>query len=138
MSRLRRLVQLNRLERSLLLRAAAWIALARVGLACLPFPRLRALCDRLSARARISGATPEQARWAVLAIATRVPGTRCLPRALALQCLLRQCGFASELRLGVTKDEARGFAAHAWVDFEGRSLLAGDDLGYTPLATFPG
>ena len=113
--------------------------LVRLGLAVLPFAaRARALRSAPRAASRWRAAPPSEIRWAVLAAARRLPGTRCLPRALALQALLRQAGVASELRIGVAKDPRGGLVAHAWVDCGGEPFLADEDLSpYTALSPLP-
>ncbi len=132
------LIRLGREQRALLARAAVWLVLARLGLATLPFLRVRALCERASRGLPLAGRRASDIRWAVLAVARRLPGTRCLPRALALQALLRQAGVASELRIGVAKDARGGLVAHAWVDREGEPFLGDEDLApYTPLSPLP-
>jgi hypothetical protein len=52
-----------------------------------------------------------------------VPCATCLTQALALNHLLSNDGHASTVLIGVRKDEA-GFAAHAWVEWSGGSLLS--------------
>jgi len=44
--------------------------------------------------------------------------TTCLSRSLTLWWILRRQGIASELRIGVSKDDGE-FAAHAWVELDG-------------------
>ena len=130
--------ELNREQRALLARAAVWLMLARLGLAVLPFPRVRALCARASTRRSLKGRSASEIRWAVLAAARRLPGVNCLPRALVLQALLQQAGIASDLRIGVATDPQKGLTAHAWVDCDGKPFLADEDLSpYTPLAPLP-
>ena len=58
--------------------------------------------------------------------------TTCLRQAVLVHWLLRWRGLAPELKLGVRKDE-RGFAAHAWVELQGRSL----DLARHDHVAFP-
>ena len=130
--------ELNREQRALLGRAAVWLVIARIGLAVLPFRRVRALFERGSTRPSLTGRSGSEIRWAVLAAARRLPGINCLPRALVLQALLQQAGIASELRIGVAMDPQNGLTAHAWVDCDGRPFLADEDLSpYTPLAPLP-
>ena len=69
--------------------------------------------------------------------AARLPGT-CLVRALALQRLLAEHGFAAELRIGVAKGDG-GLLAHAWL-VDGNEVLAGGGAEaetYTVLAHWP-
>ena len=52
----------------------------------------------------------------------------CLHRSLTLWWLLRRQGVASELRIGVRKEQGR-FEAHAWVERGGVALNDGSDVG---------
>lgn len=47
-------------------------------------------------------------------------GVSCLPRSLVLWRLMRARG--AIVRLGVAQSAAQGFAAHAWVEIDGRAL----------------
>lgn len=132
----RRFRQLSKSERSLLVRALAWLVLARAMLLVRPFHRVRDLPARASRNPRLTGHSASEIRWAVLAASRRLR-TRCLPRALALQALLRQAGIASDLRIGVAKDSRGGLKAHAWVERDGEPFLRDEDLSpYIPLAPF--
>lgn len=133
-----RFVRLRRDQRALLTRTVLWLGAVRLGLAILPLLRVRALAERASRGQPLAGCTPSEIRWAVLAAARRLPGTRCLPRALALQALLRQAGVASELRLGVAKGPRGALVAHAWLDCGGEPFLQDEDLSpYTALSPLP-
>jgi hypothetical protein len=52
----------------------------------------------------------------------------CLHRSLTLWWLLRRQGVASELRIGVRKEQGR-FEAHAWVERAGVALNDRADIG---------
>jgi hypothetical protein len=64
--------------------------------------------------------------WAVQAAARRIPGASCLTQALALQYVLGRAGETTKLHIGVAKDSARGFEAHAWLEHRG-AILVGDN-----------
>jgi Transglutaminase-like superfamily len=135
---LRRLAKLRSEERILLAWSVVWLLAARCALVALPLVRARRLLESLARRARVPSSTPAEIRWAVLAAARRLPRTGCLPRALALQALLRQAGIPSDLRIGVSKEDHAGFTAHAWVEYEGRPIVEDEDLSpYRPLSTLP-
>jgi len=75
--------------------------------------------------------------WAIEAATRRVPATTCLSSALALQRLLGANGHESELHIGVAKT-AGVFAAHAWVERDGRVLFGESERdAYVPLASWP-
>jgi hypothetical protein len=117
---LSRIAALSRTHRGLVLRAACALAWYRVALAFLP---VRSLAASRAARqsAAPAGFTPAEAAWAVRAVANRIPGTRCLARALALRSLLRRAGFEAELRMGVRLEDGR-LLAHAWIDCGAQAL----------------
>ena len=66
---------------------------------------------------------------AVERAAARLPGdTVCLPRAMALQWMLRRRGHASALVFGVQSERREGdiHALHAWVEVGGRTVIGAD------------
>jgi hypothetical protein len=70
-------------------------------------------------------------------LARMVPGASCLTQALALQWLLARAGHGCELLVGVRRDEAGRFAAHAWVVCNDRIVLGAASTrvaDYTELA----
>ncbi|MHC4516457.1 MAG: lasso peptide biosynthesis B2 protein, partial [Planctomycetota bacterium] len=61
-------------------------------------------------------------------------GGQCLTKALAAESLLVRRGYPTEVKLGVTRDEANKLIAHAWVLCEGVVLVGGEGLQrYTEL-----
>jgi hypothetical protein len=133
---LRRLAQLEGRRRALLAYGFGWVVLSRAALAA---PRgslpttlrwLQKIAGRLPAPPRFS---LDEAAWAITAVAGRLPGTRCLPWAIALHELFTQAGIASELCIGVTADGPSAIRAHAWVEAAGRCWSWGDAAGYSLL-----
>lgn len=62
--------------------------------------------------------------WAAGAAGRLLLGARpCLPLAMATQWLLRRHGVATDLRIGVMRDQSRQLEAHAWVELNGRILI---------------
>jgi hypothetical protein len=114
------LLSLSGADRRLLFRAMTALVTVRVALSLVPMDRLR----RWAADARVPDERQpiERIAWAVSAASRRVPGATCLVSALALQRLLSRDGHPSVLHIGVAKREQR-FAAHAWVEVEGRTLI---------------
>ena len=136
--KLARFVRLSGADKWLLLRAAWWLAIARVMLAVVPFGRL---AERLSSRsgsgsggeagpgsapgsAPGSGAIdavpdPEFLRRvgrAVSVAASHVPWRAdCFPQTIAARMLLQRQGYASIIHLGVERVGEAGLAAHAWL-----------------------
>lgn len=127
MKPLHRLLALEPTERRLLLEAALVVTMVRLGLAAAGFPAVRRwrlpLAPRPPAR---SGTRPLRDRiaWAVAAAGRHLPGrTTCLARALAAELLLRRHGHPARLVIGVGRDGAEGFRAHAWVESTAQALL---------------
>lgn len=136
MSRLAAFIKLPGEERRLLLAAFASATFFRLALYFVSIERLRALATRTGSGRRPLDHTVDRLVWAGRAAARWSPGTTCLSAALTLQGLLSRYGHASELHIGVTRD-ARGFAAHAWVERDGRVLIGEDEKrNYTKLMSW--
>jgi hypothetical protein len=125
-------------SRKRLLHAAfARLIFARIGLIFLPLPTLQRRFSQVR-KHDLAGTSLEALRWAVLAVARRIPGTRCLPRALALHALMARAGLPARLCIGVAKESDSALAAHAWVLHEGMPVFDEPDLArYTLLSAFP-
>jgi hypothetical protein len=127
MKRVRQFAELTRQERGLLLRAAVLVAGVRVALWTMPFRWVRfVLGGRRAVSPNLEVIRVKRLAWAVQAAARRIPGASCLTQALALQYLLARAGESAEVHIGVAKDGARGFEAHAWLEHRG-SILVGDN-----------
>jgi hypothetical protein len=129
MMRLCKFRSLSQAERRFLLRATLQVLKVRLMLWCLPFFCLKRLLagegQGWSGKTQAEASGVERIIWAVEVAARYVPRATCLTQALAARKLLHQEGFAGELRLGVAKDEAGRFQAHAWLEQDGRVLLGG-------------
>lgn len=103
----------------------AVVAGSRLALTCIGYRRVAGLLplapDRHIPRSlelRLVRAIRIASRW--------IPRASCLTQAVALQALLGWRGYASEIRVGVRRDEDGAFAAHAWVVGSERVLIGGD------------
>jgi hypothetical protein len=143
MKRLGKFLRLPSGDRRLLVTATVLLAAIRLGLALLPYRKLRGLVDRL---ARVSPrhylappALPDRIAWAVTRASRAVPGATCLTQALAASVLLERRGHPARVRVGIGRAEGAALFAHAWVESEGRVVLGGTDLArYTPLSALEG
>ena len=111
------------------------VMLARVMLSILPFQTVSRIASRSGRENARAGRIPvERIAWAISAVARRLPGTSCLPTAVAGVLLFGRCGYRATLRIGVTKAATGAIAAHAWVDCEGHEVLGAPLAGtFTPL-----
>ncbi len=135
-TRLHSFARLPREERSLALRALAWIAIVRVELKLLSFTRVRSLtAPRVRGAGKTRADWPAMVRRAVLRASRSLPGTTCLAQSLVAERLLRAGGCDATLSIGVASAVIDGAAsgatrksidAHAWVESEG-ILVTGDD-----------
>jgi hypothetical protein len=147
LTRLRNFARLPREERSLALRALAWIIVVRSGLALFTFTRLRSMIAARLRDGRSPGAdSPAMVRRAVLRASRSLPGTTCLAQSLVAERLLHAAGCDATLTIGVATAVIEGAGAgapgaaldaHAWVESCG-VLVTGDDPHerYQRLATF--
>jgi hypothetical protein len=142
--RLRSFAALRDGRRALLVEAALWLALARLALAILPFPRIARHLGTFTApaegraRALPADPTPEQADcarqvgWAVTRAARHVPfAAVCLPQAIAGKMMLRRRGITGVLTLGVARPGEDAIESHAWLAAAGVEVT-----GYPVAAEF--
>ncbi len=142
MTRLGKFLRLPPTDRRLLMTAALMQAAIRLGLALLPYRRVRGLVDRLArtslSRQPTPAVSPERIAWAVATGSRLVPGAACLTQALAAQLLLERRGHPARVRVGISRTEGAELLAHAWLESDGRIVLGGADLTkYTPLSLDP-
>jgi hypothetical protein len=123
---LRSYARLSRAERRLALRALSLVAAFRVALWTLPARRVLAAAPKPRTRPAHAGVSPDRMAWLVRAAARRVPDASCLTRALAARWLLAEASLDSTLHFGHRRDERGAFAAHAWLEHEGRVLVGGE------------
>jgi hypothetical protein len=130
MELLRKLVRTSWAEKGLLFRAAVLVLLIRIGLSVLSFKRLQSMLDGTADPARRKRTKDESyiddVVWAVRALARRTLGDKpCLVQALAARWMLGRAGFDTRLRIGVVKSPKQELLAHAWLDYDGDTVIGG-------------
>jgi hypothetical protein len=130
-------------RRRLLIEAALYLLMARLGLAVLSFRQLTWFLNRSLPQAEITGSEREQLRqevsWAIDTVATYLPGeTLCFPRGIAAQAMLRRRRVRTTLYYGVAKVPGGGLTAHVWVQ-DGAQGVVGHRIAsqYTVLMRYP-
>lgn len=119
--RVRRLLSLGPSELTVLCSAMLVVARTRTALWILPWQCMAAPVAPAAAPPRRPPVN--RLEWAVRVSSRFIPRATCLTQALALQRLLTRHGYASRVQIGAADIDGR-FSAHAWVEHEGRSLLA--------------
>ena len=129
-----KLVRFGRLDgadKRLLLRAAAWLAVARIRLVSTPFSRLT---ERLSADSDVTKAEPDEdvlrrIGFAVRVAAGHVPWrSDCFPQTIAARMLLKRLGYASTIHIGVERVDQDDIGGHAWLTCGETVVVGGEDL----------
>ena len=97
--------------------------------AALPFVSTTRLLRAASAPVQPSTNPVRPEAWvgAMDRAARYVPGATCLARSIALMWLLRGRGMDVVVKIGARRGS--GFAAHAWLEYEGRPLTPDNDDG---------
>jgi hypothetical protein len=139
MKRVARVLRLAPGERRLLLEA---FALLGVISPVLKFGSGK-LTGRLIRRAStaVAGHADAKVAFAVAAAVNQaglhVPGATCLARALTGWLMVTRRHQPATLRLGVHRADSDEFAAHAWLECNGQSVIGGERVHeYTPFPTF--
>ena len=129
-------------DRSLLPRVVLLLAGIRLALWLVPLSLLRRALAQPLVRAafplRLVRLPAERLGWIVQVASRPIPAATCLTQSLALQFLLARSGRPSSVRIGVTRNAARDFQSHAWVDCAGQILLDRPEevAGYTTLVSW--
>lgn len=134
-NKLERLRRLSSADRGLLLRIALLVPLIEIWLRLAGFKRVLTPLRKFAvARQATASPAAEVARHSRLMFLfhRQLPFTgNCLARSLALWYLLQRRGVPTEVRFGVRKHEGK-ISAHAWVEYDGRSLEPAVQECYTP------
>ncbi len=126
-------------QRGLLVEAMVSLAVMRVGILVLPFRRLERLARRPAKIRHRPSDTAQGVAWAVRVASRYFPGGTCLTESLATQVLLSRRGLPWTMTLGVRRNVAGRFEAHAWVESAGEIVSGGRQAGeFVSLATFEG
>ncbi len=117
-------------------RCLAALVVMRIALSCAGYAAIRKRMPQAKTSAQSHYYARQLARR-IERLARFVPRASCLTQALALQYLLARSGHKSELQVGVRRDEAGRFLAHAWVSCNERVVLGAASTrlsDFTPLA----
>ncbi len=137
----RRFMQLDGADRWLLLRATAWLAIARIMLVIMPFRHLSA---RLSAKSNSTEIEPDQdllhrIAYVVSVAANHVPWrSDCFPQTIAARMLLKRHGYPSTIHFGVNRAGKDHLEGHAWLTCGETVVTGGKNLNrYTEVHSIP-
>ena len=142
MAAISKFLRLSWREQKLVAGAVLALSAVRIGLVALPFTRVRGIVARGYRRLDDKTSRPalERVTWAIEAASHYVPGgSNCLVRALASEYVLGRFGYPCELKIGVAKGAAGEFAAHAWLESDGRVVIGEFEVDrYTALVADEG
>lgn len=115
-------------KKKLLAQSLFLIWIIRIGLWLFSFKKLNAWLSLSGSNVSAGGGqtdwdTVERVVRSVKACSRYVPYASCLTQALATRRLLEIRGQHPELKIGVKKDEDEKFAAHAWIEIDGRIII---------------
>lgn len=127
-----------RRRRTALFVALPVVAAVRISLWILPFRRIHRFVGAIRPRERRgdgeSAAVVSRLARAVISASRVVPNATCLTQAISLHYLLARSGREGRIHIGVRRDTAGVFKAHAWVELDGVVVIGGGDIdGYVPL-----
>jgi Transglutaminase-like superfamily len=106
----------------LLAEAAFFHVMVKIGLRALRYSRLTYILG-CAPSARHACASVAAITSAGGTAARRIGSATCLGRALVVHTMLRRHGHAAVLRIGVRRDGAAPFEAHAWVECNGAVVI---------------
>jgi hypothetical protein len=121
-------------RRRLIRQAALAVPLATTLLWSLGAGSARRVLVRVPWRLRRTDPVGERG-WSIEAVGRRLPGAKCLARAVAAEAILERGGRDPEMHIGARRSLDGRVEAHAWVEAEGRVVVGADDRdAFTRLA----
>ena len=128
--KLHRLIAMPARQRRLMAQAIVSIAATRLALAALPVRRVRRIFWSLIGARTVAESDKRCSLETVIHLvgvgAKYSPaGSTCLSVALVAQALLQRHGYESQFRIGVKRSAEGVFAAHAWLERDGRVIVGG-------------
>jgi hypothetical protein len=114
-----------------LLAALAALWAMRICLWLLPYPSLQRMVSKMKARKKKGTLSVDDIIQSVEMASKYVISASCLTRALAAKILLAMNGYDSSLLIGVSS--CNGFAAHAWIERNGKIILGSSDCHFKPI-----
>ena len=128
--------RLSRRDRQAALRALLWLLASRAAVRVAPYAAVARLVTRVRARApHRDRLAPEQCARAIRRATRLLPGSGCLPQAIAAESFLRREGHDPRLFFGVALSATGQLDAHAWVENAGQPVVGGETAAlYKPLS----
>lgn len=124
-------------EQRRVIQAGMLVIAFRLGLWIVPYRHLKRIVDGVPRRK----GNPTDQRLAevvrsVVSFSRFIPEASCLTQALATQVLLKREGFDPNLQIGVARDAAGAFKAHAWVEYGGQIVVGhfGEAIQYAQMS----
>lgn len=128
MNKLRKLTKMSNRESLLLIDTFILLNLVRLGLFLLPFTKLLNLLKIYSNSRSTQKYQQIEVKQILHAVHTSnyyvLGSSKCLAKALTTQTLMKICGYSSELKIGVAKEDS-SLQAHAWVEYGGKVIIGG-------------
>jgi hypothetical protein len=121
-----RWIELSPSRRRLVAQAAVAVPLATAAVWSLGTSRARVVMPRLPWRLRPND-DPADVGWAVEAAGRRLPGARCLAKAVAAEAMLDRGARGPEVHIGARRSERGELEAHAWVEVDGRVVVGAEE-----------
>lgn len=126
MSRMLAFFGLSRRNKRLVLEALVYVVGVRLALWLMPSRIVKRNLEIESDGGDDSGidwSLVEYTAAAVRAVSSFVPRASCLTQAISTSVILRKRGLPSRIRIGVDREKAPEFEAHAWVEVADRIVI---------------
>ena len=118
--------------RLLLLETIFLVCMIRISLWLLPFHIVISQINRMTMkpakRNHIDHRRLSFIAGNVAKVSRHVPKATCLTQAIAAMVLLKQYSYPATFHIGVTRDTAGQFEAHAWIESDGYVVIGGSKI----------
>src|SRR5579871_5632886 len=124
--RIAKFARLSAADKRLFFRIFAMLVRVRVALWARPFQQVREMAEAWGGGA----VEPPEKRLSafdltslITVAACYIPRATCLTQALVAQAILRQHGYSPQFKIGVGRNDAKNFQAHAWIELDGKVVI---------------
>lgn len=134
-----KLVQLQRLDKIILIKAIFLTWLVRIILWIFPFSVLRKLISNISKKKRkLNSISLEKLVWALNVASKYSPKSTCLTRSIAGYILFLTHGYQTEIKIGVCKNDKGNIEAHAWLENNENVVIGESKNNYATILSLGG
>jgi hypothetical protein len=132
-------IQLENLDKVILIKTILLAWIIRIILWIFPFSVLQKLVDKVSKKPqKLKHVSLKKLVWAVNIASKYSPKSTCLTRSITGYILLSRYGYSTKIKIGVSKSDKSNLDAHAWLENNDNVVIGKSKKKYTTILNLGG